>query len=1612
MKAETKILLEEYKSKFKTYKEFLDKNDWVNDVFTDNRGTLYSNKLSTEFAIVETVLKSMVKFKEDVGDDISLKIVKDFINSTVTIIKKHISKIDQYEKLNPLYKEGSNPEEELENFNFQTKLFQNKVKSKVALSKLNIDEEELRKKSAELFFGDQKAPLMMRDYLCDKVEIVKNKTDLLGIDFSAAHINPATSNEMLINMKAKDIPPWLPNKHFFEQEKSTIQFWEEEKIKIKNGINIGGYHISGWLYWHTNIFKLNYGAEEEKDIKVALFRDNEYFFDHMYNKAKSKEYGRHGLFLYGTRRYSKSSAMASRLLYGLWTIKNAAATVQGFSKTPDLEALVKYSSDAIGEMHPALKIPVNSLSIDEGIVMGIKEKKVQDRLDFSTLSIINLEGGATKRGGQKTAGSTPDIFLLDEALHEEEEVFLNNKNWIPIKDVKVGDLIGDEKGGLTKVLKKVDVGVVDIYEFTLSDGRKIKSSLDHNWKVYSKITRRYEIKTTKEIVESYRSSINNGFVYNISIPANKAIIKDKKTLGIDPYWLGLYLGDGIKGSSSICTNDKFIEDYCVDYARRLGAECKITTDPIKGNGNFKYIRINEGRKPDSILQNLRKYNTFNTKIIPKEYLDSSIEDRMELLRGLLDSDGYSDKTGRIEFNTSYIPIYEGMKTLLRELGILFKVNIKKTHYIKNNERIEAKDTYRFQIYTYEKVFKLDRKLENIQIRANSRTLKKNRSTIKEVKKLEKSQAYCIQVDNDTSLFITTDYIVTKNCGKGKAIPPWKAAMPSFAGGKGGKWRLVPMLSGCVCAGTKVYDKHGNILNIEDVTKDTGILGYNSSSTSVENIPWIQSPKEKECVNITTDYNKNIKCSKDHPLMVYDTKGNVSFKRAENIKENDKLVFFNGNRPFGNKSIYHSELIGLMIGDGYYGLGTELSISDESLYDYLKIKYYWHFSDKDPDSIEPYYRRVGLKGLTHVLKYHGIYGDTKLDKKLPTDINLWDEESIAGLLRGYFEADGYISKEKNRRRITLTSVSYKLIEQVRDQLEKFGIISNIYTRVRNSKKRLINSSINNKKSIINSSEVCFSLEITRYEFIKKFEEKIGFISNYKKERLLDSVKGYKGKIKKIESSLFKDLLPGKGKYFIGKECTNISFVSVKNIEDIGLQPIYNLTAGVTNTYITNGFISHNTAGEGTLSADAEAMLKDPKAYSILPMDWDHLEAFIDPDLVTWDRNTFGFFVPAQMSLEAPDKIITPFGDFLDLGINTKKLDLEELNKIDISVTDWKAAKEFFEQKRENVKNDLSLLAGETNSFPLTPEDCYVSSEKNKFPGLLAKRRKSFIHENGLEGQKVWLVNNAGNIEVEMTNDPVIDVYPFKGGNFEAPIVIFDNPYNNSPEKPPLGLYCIGYDDVKHNKSDGDSVMSATVFKRSYEGGEWSNRIVAYYDSRPSVKKDYYRNLYLLIKFYNARVLFENEDTGFIDYMEEKHMEDVYLHISDGVGLATEENLNRNKNRKFGWSPSPVNIYNLENTMVMYTKEENVVIGEEHDLTGIDRVNHPMLLEEFYKYKKENNADRIRSFGLALKLARYYDKTYAYMKPRKSFRDEEEDGYKKKKKPVEMRGLTFTKGLTKY
>ena len=83
MTNESSILLEEFQSEFKNYKNYLDSNDWHDDVYTNYKtGKIESPKLDTEVSIISTILKSITKFKEDVGEDYDKKPIQSFIKFT------------------------------------------------------------------------------------------------------------------------------------------------------------------------------------------------------------------------------------------------------------------------------------------------------------------------------------------------------------------------------------------------------------------------------------------------------------------------------------------------------------------------------------------------------------------------------------------------------------------------------------------------------------------------------------------------------------------------------------------------------------------------------------------------------------------------------------------------------------------------------------------------------------------------------------------------------------------------------------------------------------------------------------------------------------------------------------------------------------------------------------------------------------------------------------------------------------------------------------------------------------------------------------------------------------------------------------------------------------------------------------------------------------------------------------------------------------------------------------------------------------------------------------------------------------------------------------------
>ncbi len=229
-------------------------------------------------------------------------------------------------------------------------------------------------------------------------------------------------------------------------------------------------------------------------------------------------------------------------------------------------------------------------------------------------------------------------------LRKDEEILTHNRGWTTIGGLVEGDFIYDEMGKPQEVYGFYESDPSVVYELTFDTGEKIEACGDHLWTTethYRDRKRRKglipddwaldqgKVKTTQQIVDTFTYSKRGD--RNHSIPCSKPFEGVKSDLPVDPYILGLWLGDGHSASGCFTNADQEIwdrisETYCLKFYQNITANAK------------------------GLYTQLKALDLIHKKHIPQQYLLSSIEDRKELLRGLMDSDGCIDKdNGSVEF---------------------------------------------------------------------------------------------------------------------------------------------------------------------------------------------------------------------------------------------------------------------------------------------------------------------------------------------------------------------------------------------------------------------------------------------------------------------------------------------------------------------------------------------------------------------------------------------------------------------------------------------------------------------------------------------------------------------------------------------------------------------------------------------------------------------------------------------------------------------------------------------------------------------------------------------------------------------------------------------------
>ena len=370
-------------------------------------------------------------------------------------------------------------------------------------------------------------------------------------------------------------------------------------------------------------------------------------------------------------------------------------------------------------------------------------------------------------GNQKYAiRSNADIVCMTGGtgggkLSPLDEPVLTVNGWKQMGDIRIGDeLVAPLNREPSVVIGIYPQGIKPIYKITTSDGRTTRCGWEHLWRIYTEKqvskSRRglggFFVKTTQEIKEDY---LDKG--KSVYLPVALPYLGKEKELPIDPYVLGVWLGDGCCGNSVITvSNDE--SDIIEKIAERLDS-----TYHIHGKASYSN-QIHQNDTTRNILRNLRSLSLdvySRERFIPQEYLHASIEQRMDLLKGLMDSDGYIGEKNRYAFSTTSTKLKDGFVELCRGLGYIVGV------HKENRTRYESGVCWDVSIQTNDIIFSSQKHLskyyENLEKYKNkNREYKHDFIRIVSIEYIGDMEAQCIMVSNKDHLYITNDYIVTHN----------------------------------------------------------------------------------------------------------------------------------------------------------------------------------------------------------------------------------------------------------------------------------------------------------------------------------------------------------------------------------------------------------------------------------------------------------------------------------------------------------------------------------------------------------------------------------------------------------------------------------------------------------------------------------------------------------------------------------------------------------------------------------------------------------------------------------------------------------------------------------
>jgi replicative DNA helicase len=459
-----------------------------------------------------------------------------------------------------------------------------------------------------------------------------------------------------------------------------------------------------------------------------------------------------------------------------------------------LRKLIAASDEiATNAFNPQGRAVTQILDEAEGKIFKIGEEGNRNKQGFQSMDVLAVqlidrvtelaENGAEDVTGvrtgfydldRNTAGLQPgDLIILAArpSMGKAQPLDANVRTltgWKTMGELEVGDAVASVDGRPSIVTGIYPQGERQVWRMRFSDGRSAECCAEHQWKVSCRHWLAPRVLRTDEIQVLLTKK---RYQDRLWIERATGDFGHQEALPIDPWLLGCLLGDG--GLTGTGTGSVRFSTASPQVVELVSARAGEGMDVVHaGNHDYRIVREDHGHvagiagaqaNPLRVALEALQLSGLpsDRKFIPRLYLEASRDRRLELLRGLLDTDGWVERWGSVRLSTSSRRLADDMVELVRSLGGWCSVSQKQPHFTNvAGMRVAGLPAYVLHVSHPEprSLFLLSEK----QARAPERWKREKRLTISAIEATRVAPCQCISVSHPERLYITDGDVVTHN----------------------------------------------------------------------------------------------------------------------------------------------------------------------------------------------------------------------------------------------------------------------------------------------------------------------------------------------------------------------------------------------------------------------------------------------------------------------------------------------------------------------------------------------------------------------------------------------------------------------------------------------------------------------------------------------------------------------------------------------------------------------------------------------------------------------------------------------------------------------------------